>query len=244
MKKGLRKLSVYVIAMLVIALVAALVFLVMEQEGEAPPPVVLPSPVATDPLEPTETPEIEKRAEINPETVQAVLATLDKADSYHRSMTSTLYSGELERETSLEVWARGQTVRVVTRTEYAVKNTLLDGTALCIWYDGEEGVYSAETNRSAESLMGLTAYEELAALLPEEILDAGSADFEGETCIFIDFLSGALGYRNRVYVSIATGLVMCEESYDGETLIFAMRSDTPDISTPADEVFTRPTAGA
>jgi hypothetical protein len=92
----------------------------------------------------------------------------------------------------------------------------------------------------ADKYQHLLTYEDILTLDPDQITDAGYTEYGGESCIFAEYRAGTLGYIYRIYVSVKTGLLMGAESYDGNTVIYRMTSDIPDISTPPDEVFALP----
>ena len=75
---------------------------------------------------------------------------------------------------------------------------------------------------------------------PRLITDAGYVDYNGTRCIYVEYTDELLGYSHRVYVAVSTGLVMGDETYDGEVLIYNQSSSEPEIITPEDEVFEKP----
>lgn len=78
------------------------------------------------------------------------------------------------------------------------------------------------------------------ALPPGAILDAAYTDYDGQTAVYVRYVSGNLGYETACYISDENGLLIGAETYDGEVLIYAMRSGPVDISTPDEDLFAPP----
>ena len=127
--------------LVVVVLAAAALVLIISRYGrsidENTPAVVLPSSVVGENLD--QNPDIDgigaNKAEITPKTVQAVLATLKRADSYSRSMTiESLYEGGSSK-TTMDVWVRGGSVRIIETGRGQTKNILILDDKVYIWYE-------------------------------------------------------------------------------------------------------------
>ncbi|MDR1130978.1 MAG: hypothetical protein LBL15_00975 [Oscillospiraceae bacterium] len=186
------------------------------------------------------------RVEITPDTVKTVLEkTIVRTESFSRSYTMTnLWDGG-ENVSTLSYSQNGENIRLSVDDGYSVRNILILGDDLYLWYDGFPGDYRsklAESGAGAEAdrFSGLITYEELMYVPREDILDAFYAEHAGQPCIFAAYKSGALGYVYRLYISIETGLLVSMEKYDGDTLIFTMASVSTELTTPPDSVFEIP----
>lgn len=181
---------------------------------------------------------------VKPETVCLALSTLNRTESYSRAYTVTTYWDGGECRDSLNVWQKGSSLRMSLDHAGTVKNLLIVGRDLYIWYDGYSGAESftfykdfdySETDRFAR----LLTYEELYSLDTSSITDAGYIQQQGEPCIYVEY-EGTNSYVNHIYVSVNSGLLVTAEIFDGDTLIYSMQSQTTELSTPSDEVFLPP----
>ncbi|MGI6028960.1 MAG: hypothetical protein ACOX81_06090 [Candidatus Heteroscillospira sp.] len=185
-------------------------------------------------------------AAVTPETVQAVVSTLERTGSYSRSVTVERFWDGGSHSESIDCHMRDGSAHLVVTGSGDEKHILLADGQLYIWYGSGAHSYSGELSPVSESsslpdeLTGILTYEELLSLDTEQITDAGYTLYNGESCISADYRYGVLGYSSRVYISIATGLLMGAERYDGDTLIYRMSSDTPVIETPEDSWFELP----
>lgn len=238
--KNWKKPPLYIVAVVAVALIVVFLILFLGRE-EAPPVISLTSPDAGGDLSASAVPGSVLTADVSRDTVQAVISTLSRTDSYYRKLTATSYEGDGARVRELEVWCKGTNIKISLKTGSEVKNALITGADLYIWYDGEQRAYKGSaSDTAADEFSGMISYEDIISLNPDAIIDAGHVEYKGESCVFVEYSWGELGYTQRAYISIDTGLLMGDEVWDGETLIYSVVSDTPDITTPADAVFELP----
>ena len=239
MKK--RGASFYILIVLSLLAVAGLIFLLAPGNGAETPAVILPDAPAPEPsgAAPASDAPAEQIA-VTPATVQTVIATLQRADSYSRTLTAeTYWSGGKTTET-LRVWVRGDRVRIESQTEggESVRYVLLSGDEKWVWYSDRAGVFhGAVRDGDADALQTLLTYEDVLALDPAAISDAGYTVYMETNCIYVRYTDGPFGYIHECYIDVDTGLLIGEQSYDGEKLIYMMRSTAPDISTPDESLF-------
>ncbi len=185
---------------------------------------------------------------VSRDNVQAVIATLARAGSYSREITSETFWAGGSAKTVFSVWAHGESLRVETRLGDRIKNMILTADDCWIWYgDATDSVYhgAGENDlRDMDEWLGLPTYEDVLDIPAGKIRDSGYCEYAGDTCIYVVYASGEMNYRNHIYVSVTTGLVMGMEIYDGETCVYRMRSTMPELSTPEDELFLPPVTEA
>lgn len=184
-------------------------------------------------------------AEVTAETVQAVVATMVRPDSYSRSLLVTHYWDGGSRSYPIRVWLKNGNLRMtVTQPEAGsqenlLKNILyLDG-RVSIWYGTDTAqVYQYDSEEALGDLLQmLPSYEDVLALPPEDILDAGYVSREGNWRIMASCLD-ASGILTVYYISIETGLLEAAERWDGDRLIYSMEAGEAALSAPGDEMFT------
>lgn len=232
----------YILIFLALAAVAVLIFALAPSGNVPVEPVGLPSPTARpdDSDQPLRDPA--SVIAVDTDTVQTAIATLERAESYSRTLTvSTFWSGG-SASRSVEVWKDHNNVRIRESAEgMPVKNVLLRGNNKWIWYSDSTEVYRGGADDGDEdAYQSLLSYEDVLELDKSLITGAGYTEFDGESCIFVRYVSGELGYESLCYISVATGLLMGEETYDGEKLVYSMVSSAPDISTPDRDIFDTP----
>lgn len=242
MKKA--KISLYILTAIALAAVAWLVFYFAPMAQVDTAPVVLPTVVpeqsgSTD--ENSGGNSAHQELAVTRENVKTIIASLDRADSYHRLLTSESFWESGSSVTQTEVWVRGESVRIVINEGKASKNILITDGELYIWNEGSRDVYvGSADSEDADRYQRLVTYENIIDVPDRAISEAGYIDYNGERCIYAQYTDELLGYIHRVYVSVATGLVMGDETFDGEILVFNQTSSEPEIITPEDEIFAKP----
>ena len=232
--------STFTIAALLVLAIVVFLVLLFQSGGTTPPDIDLPEPI-NDSISSVDDTALNIVADVTKETVQAVISTLSRVESYYRKMTSTLYSDRGELISDMEVWCQGGKMRIISATGDEVRNILIDNTDLYIWYTGDSSLYKSQLyNGANDELMGIVSYESIINLEPEKIIDAGHVEFQEESCIFVEYTTGSQSYNYKAYISIATGLLIGDETWDGDSLIYSMVSELPDISTPPNSVFELP----
>lgn len=239
-----RGVSFYILILLALAALGATVFFLAPGNTPDTPPVVLaPLPSAdTSAGPPTDAPD-SHIITVSPDTVQTVISTLSRADSYSRTLTVQSFWNGGSATKEIDVWAQGENLRLAIRDAEGsiTRNVLLRGAEEWIWYSDAAAVWhGAAREGDADAYQTLLTYEEVLALDRRDILDAGYADYNDENCVYVRWRGGTLGYESVCWISDATGLLMGLETYDGDVLVYTMRSTPPDLTTPAESVFAVP----
>lgn len=236
------KRSKFIIILLIVLTAAVILYAIFGMgRGVETPPVELPDAAPTETASSPE-PSGHDVAELSPETVQSVIELLSRADSYSRTVTIEDFWDGGSSETKLSVWADNSMTRIRIELADGAKNILLRDAKLYIWYDNSTGLYESNVMSGSEADEWLRSinYEELLGLPVENILSAGYEQYMGESCILVEYVSGELGYRSLVYISVSNGLLMGAETYDGETLIYRMSSTELSLASPDESMFSLP----
>ena len=237
-----KRAPLYILIVLFVAALAALVFYFAPSGSIDTAEVILPTPTPTPEADDSgQTAAEEKRVDVTVDTVQAVLATLERPYSYSRVLTAeTFWSGGSGLR-SIDVKVHGANARLTLTDAGGVKNVLIADGELWIWYPDSHSAYrTGAGSADTDEYQSLITYEDIISMPAGNINDAGYVTLDGEECIYVAFTDGAFAYQKRAYISIASGLLMRNEIYDGESLIFTLSSSAPDISTPDASVFDLP----
>jgi len=186
---------------------------------------------------------------VRPDTVQSVIASLSRYESYSRTMEVTYYWGDEQSGTiSAQVWeadgwTRTETILMSGATECSIVG---EGT-VWLWYDdGTENtapkVYQGSADEPmSDRLQYLPTYEDVLALNVESITDASYLEYNGQPCIYVEAEQPDLGYLYRYWISAISGLLMASETEKSGVLVYRMESN--EVIAPLSEgewVFTLP----
>ncbi len=184
------------------------------------------------------------RVEVTPETVQNVIATLSRPDSYYREVTLTDFWGtDGSASTTARVWVDGGWTKTeAVWSSGTVRTSIVGDGAVWWWYQGSREAASAPADGRSADLEGqrIPTYEDVLALDQARITGARYEEREGLSCIYVETASSRLGRLERYWVSEESGLLVAAETLDGDRVIASMSSYTVERPVPANAAFTLP----
>ena len=96
---------------------------------------------------------------------------------------------------------------------------------LWLWYDGQDQVYQAPAgDHSADLAQRLPTYEDVLALDPAGITQAGYVERDGQACIYVEFEHEQLGYLYRYWISVNSGLLIAAQTEAEGQVVYEMSS--------------------
>lgn len=205
------------------------------------PQIILPTATAPEPsgsggTEPSAT-DGPVQVEVTADTVQNVIAALVRPESYYRVVTIEDYWGGGEAgTTTAKVWADSGWVKVESTSPSGVVRTSLVGEGrVSVYYGNSAAPLTGPADEHSADLEGqrIPTYEDVLAMEKEDIAGTGYEEKGGLPCIFVEAADQELGYRERYWVSVDTGLLVAAETWDGEELAYRMYSYALERPCPA-----------
>ena len=183
--------------------------------------------------------------EVTPDTVQEVIATLDRADSYTRSLTIQDLWGPDEGEssaTAVTVWVDGGWTRTqLTSPSGRTQNTVVHGDDLWLWYDRDRDYVTLPAEEhTADLTQRFPTYEDVLRLEPEDITDAGYAAYGNWNCVYAEAADRELGCLYRYWVDVGSGLLVAAETEQEGRVIYRMTASALQTPCPATASFRLP----
>lgn len=223
-------LAVVIAAVMAVALFSAFSISLFHKTPEVILPTLTPTPVET--LSPGQ--EDYRRVEVTTDTVQQVVATLQRPESYARTITveTQAADGSFGVTTTAVTVDGGWTQTEATLPDGRVCHSLIGEGRRYVWYGQERHWREYEAGEySADLSQRLPTYEDVLEADKEDIVAAQYALSGSLPCIYIAVAEESLGYVESYWVSVDTGLlVYAESSRDGE-VFYRMSGYT--VETPA-----------
>lgn len=224
-----KKRTVLAAVIIVVVLVAVLYSFFLNLFAQTPE-LVLPDPDASASAEPSGA-QVSGQGglmvEVSTRTVQSLIASLTRYESYSRTVTVEYYAaGQPAGSVTAQVWADGGWTRSdLTLPSGRVEHAIVGEGRLWLWYDRERLVYSGPAEEcSADLLQRLPTYEDVLALDESSITAAGYVDRDGVPCVYVETGPTRLGYVDRYWISETSGLLMAAVTEkDGEP-VYVMSS--------------------
>ncbi|MCI9223463.1 MAG: hypothetical protein HFF22_08860 [Oscillospiraceae bacterium] len=233
-----RKRTVLAAVIILVVLAAVLYSFSMNLFGPTPE-LVLPDPDATASTGPSAEPSGGRGGvlvEVSPQTVQSLIASLSRYESYSRTAAVEYFDGGQSVGTaSARVWADGGWIRTdVTLASGRVEHAILGDGRLWLWYDRESTVYQGPAeDLSADLIQRVPTYEDVLALDKQSISAAGYVERDGLPCVYVEARSPELGYVERYWISETSGLLMAAETEKDGELVYTMSSQ--EVVSPLDQ---------
>ena len=184
-----------------------------------------------------------QQVSVTPQTVQSVIATLNRTDSYYRQLTVEQFWTSGSSSDTVQVWIDQDwcLVRQLLPNN-AVRQDLIGPETAYYWYEGSSRYESTPANeRSADLAQRLPTYEAVLELPAASITEAGY-ELKGEIpCIYVQSRDSVSGNIRHYWVSVDSGLLVCAELYHEDALIYRMSAFSSIQSPcPAGTVFQLP----
>ena len=180
---------------------------------------------------------------VTPKTVQNVIATLNRSTSYYRQLQVETFWSDGSNTATVQVWKDdGWLHSCQTLPSGAIRHDLVGNEMLYYWYEGERAYRTTGVDaQSADLAQHVPTYETVLALEPDNITAAGYELYETVPCIFVEARPNGSQTVTRYWISIDSGLLLCAEAFQGETLIYRMHQlDTIQSPCPDNAVFRLP----
>ena len=170
-----------------------------------------------------------QRVEVTPRTVQSVIATLDRSDSYYRELTVESFWTGGSSSTAVQVWCDGDWCHVrQALPSGAVRHDLTGGGKLYYWYDGSQQYQAAPADGlSADLAQHITTYETVLQLRQSAIVAADYRQLEGLSCIYVEVRLDDPQRTERYWIGLDSGLLVQAEAEETGTLTYRLSALSP-----------------
>lgn len=183
------------------------------------------------------------KVEVTPETVQSVIATLDRPESYGRTVTIQDLWGEGESgTTTARVWVDAGW----TRTDAVLpggtrRSSIVGGGQFWSWYGGEDRVLTGPADEYSADLEGqrIPTYETVLELDPASITAAGYETLDSLGCVYVETDTGD-GHSARFWVDTDSGLLVRAEQLTDGQVVYRMTASGLERPAPSDASFSLP----
>lgn len=197
------------------------------------PQVILPDTSQTDHSDLTQSDASQtdryQTVAVTTKTVQNVIATLNRLDSYYREVSVEHFWNGGSNLSTIQVWVdQGWTHCTQTLPSGAIRHDLSSSDILYYWYDGSRSYESIPADeRSADLAQHLPTYETVLALDPRDITAAGYELLENMPCVYVEAHPEGSLITTRYWVNVDNGLLICAQAEQNGALIYRMTAFEP-----------------
>ena len=195
------------------------------------PEVVLPDPTSSQDGSSGTTPKPNnnpyQQVEITPDTVQNVIQTLSRPDSYYRESTIELFWEGESSVIPFRVWQDDSWTRIRQVTPSGViRHDLVGEGTLYYWYDGNSHYHTTPADEWAVDLsQRLPTYETVLNLDKDRITAAQYVLYGEIPCIRVDVMFDMPDRLERYWISVDNGLLVSAETEENGQVTYRMTAD-------------------
>ena len=183
------------------------------------------------------------KVDVTPETVQSIVATLTRPDSYYRELTVETFWSEGSFSSSIQYWQDGDWSH--TRQNLAsgaVRHDLASSKNAYYWYEGSPAWNTLPADdRSHDLAQHIPTYETILDLDPSSISETGDELRGSYPCVYVAVQDKGSLAVERYWISTDNGLLISAEREVNGKLVYRMTAygqiQTP---CPATASFARP----
>ena len=183
------------------------------------------------------------QVDVTPETVQSIVATLIRPDSYYRELTvETLWSGG-SFSSSVQYWQdRAWSHTRQDLASGAVRHDLAGPEKAYYWYEGSSAWNALPADeRSHDLAQHIPTYETVLDLDPDSITETGYERRGPYPCVYVAFQGEDSASVERYWISTDNGLLVSAEREINGELVYRMTAyGQVQIPCPATASFALP----
>ncbi len=202
--------------------------------------ITLPTPLPAETEDPGNMEQMGgTRVEVTPDTVQSVIAVMDRLTSYSRTVTTTLEGASA----TAYVWVDGDWTRAdMDFPSGLTAHTIVGEGRVWRWYDSGQNVLSWPADGASVDVEGqrIPTYEDVLELETDSITAAGYEEKSGEACVYVEVTVPELSQVERYWVSESTGLLWAAETEAGGELVYSMAANAPEAPVSSAASFQLP----
>lgn len=159
---------------------------------------------------------------VTPATVQSVIASLSRPESYHAALTVSLYWDGGSSADQVEIWADGGYVRTAVSGGGTTQYRLVGDGKLRLWYAGDQTWQETDAHdATADLAQRIPTYEDVLDLEQSAITEAGYEEKNGAYCIYVAVSVGET-VQDRYWIDTASGLLCGAETHEGDRKVYEM----------------------
>ena len=172
------------------------------------------------------------QVDVTPETVQSIVASLSRPESYYRELTVETYWNGGSHSTSVQFWQDhdwSHTRQVLPSG--AVRHDITGNETTYYWYEGSESYRSFPADQySADLTQHIPTYEDVLDLDTDTIVQTGYERRDVWPCVYLQ-VQVSDTVVERYWISTDTGLLVSAEREQNGQLVYRMTAYTQ-VQTP------------
>lgn len=182
-----------------------------------------------------------RRVSVAPDTVQRVIEQLKRPQRYFRTVTIERIWNGGSAESKASVYVMDGWTRVdVPEGAPDARHVITGNGRTWIWYGSESAVYSGTAVFSADEEQNIPTYENVLKLNVDSITAADYRSRDALNCIYVETAPDELGYLERYWVSVESGLLVAAEREKDGVTVYRMTGLAANVDVQPTDAFVLP----
>lgn len=182
-----------------------------------------------------------RRVEVTPQTVRFVVERLARPENYSRSVTVERFWNGGSGVTEIAARVASGWTRVDVTDENGTQRHVITGEGKSwIWYNDSKKVFSAASVLEADEEQSIPTYEDVLRREPASIAAADYRKLDELSCIYVETVADEMGYVERDWVSVESGLLVASERELNGELVYRMTALSSESGSVTTEAFALP----
>ncbi|MBQ1251057.1 MAG: hypothetical protein IIY00_05615 [Clostridia bacterium] len=175
--------------------------------------------------------------------IKKLIGAMQRPESYHLVVGTTLYHSGGQTTTGADGYVSGGRYKSVVYDAVGggARHCLIYGEDAYIWSQSSPGVFAGKAGSfTGDNSLWIPTYELLLELEDDAVLSADYALYGDEYCLAVETLDPLSGNRILYYISVEHGLLVGAQSFEGETLVYALTAEVLPLIEDPNTIFRLP----
>lgn len=179
---------------------------------------------------------------INAGNIQAVVASLQRPETYHCQISTIYYYQDTQTTIKSELWKVGDQIRIsqFNAEGQPVQQTLLTNDWVYLWDEGSTYRRYARQENDMDLYSRAPSYEDLVKMDLAQILTSELREQDGALCLYAETRDALTGESEQWYILVENGLLLqASGSVDGIST-YTSYMTALQLKSPAEDLFVLP----
>lgn len=174
--------------------------------------------------------------------IKKLIGAMRRPEDYHLVVGTTLYHSGGQTTTGADGYVSGGRYKTVVYDAVGgARHCLIYGEDAYIWNQSSPGVFAGKAGSfTGDNSLWIPTYELLLELDDADILSADYALYGDEYCLAVESRDPLSGNRILYYISVEHGLLVGAQSFEGDTLVYALTAEVLPLTEDPNVIFRLP----
>ena len=179
---------------------------------------------------------------VNAENIQAVVASLQRPETYHCQIFTVYYFRDTQATIKSELWKQGDLIRIsqFQADGEPAQQTLITRDWVYLWGDGTTCRRYARQENDMDLYSRIPSYEDLIEMDRSQILTGELRERDGVLCLYAETQDALTGETEQWYILVENGLLLQASGNVEGANTYTSYMTALQLETPSEDLFVLP----